>query len=140
MIRPFHANDMEAVLAIWLDASIKAHDFVEPEFWRSHVENMRTTYLPASEVYVYEIEAKVVSFYALYENTLAALFVAPERQGRGIGTQLLNHAKQQRTSLMLSVYKENQPSYKFYLAQGFTVSSEQQDEHTGHLEYTMSLG
>lgn len=80
-----------------------------------------------------------MGFYALYENTLAAIFVAPEQQGQGIGKQLINHAKQQREALTLSVYKENQPSYQFYLAQGFSVISEQFDEHTGHAEYTMSF-
>ncbi len=42
--------------------------------------------------------------------------------------------------LTLSVYKENEASYQFYLAQGFTVISEQTDEHSGHQEYTMSVG
>ena len=48
------------------------------------------------------------------------------------------HAKRQRAELTLSVYKENEASYRFYLTQGFRVISEQADEHTGHLEYTMS--
>ncbi|HAS8277925.1 TPA: GNAT family N-acetyltransferase, partial [Vibrio vulnificus] len=30
--------------------------------------------------------------------------------------------------------------YQFYLSQGFTVVSEQRDEHTGHPEYTMNSG
>ncbi|NMT19075.1 GNAT family N-acetyltransferase, partial [Vibrio parahaemolyticus] len=48
--------------------------------------------------------------------------------------------KAQRAVLSLSVYKENQVSYQFYLSQGFKVISEQLDEHTGHPEYTMSSG
>ena len=63
-----------------------------------------------------------------------------ELQGKGIGKQLLSHAKTQRAVLSLSVYKENQASYQFYLSQGFNVVSEQLDEHTGHSEYTMSSG
>ncbi|TOM78901.1 GNAT family N-acetyltransferase, partial [Vibrio parahaemolyticus] len=95
------------------------------EFWESQVENMRSFYIPASETYVYEAESKVVGFYALYENSLAAIFVSPELQGKGIGKQLLSHAKTQRAELNLSVYKENQASYLFYLSQGFKVVSEQ---------------
>lgn len=78
--------------------------------------------------------SKVVGFYALYESNLAAIFVEPDLQGKGIGKQLLNHAKSQRVMLILSVYKENQASYKFYLSQGFKVVSEQLDDHTGHLD------
>ncbi|MEF2510256.1 GNAT family N-acetyltransferase, partial [Vibrio mimicus] len=79
-------------------------------------------------------------FYSLHENNLAAIFVQPELQGQGIGKQLLRHAKSQRKMLTLSVYKENQSSYGFYLSQGFKLVNEQIDEHTGHQAYTMSSG
>lgn len=140
MIRKYNENDMASVLEIWLNASVQAHAFISPEFWESQVENMRNIYIPASETYVYEVESKVVGFYALYENSLAAIFVSPELQGKGIGKQLLSHAKTQRAELSLAVYKENQASYQFYLSQDFKVLSEQLDEHTGHPEYTMSSG
>lgn len=140
MIRIYNDNDLDSVLKIWLTVSVKAHDFVSAEFWKSQVDNMRNIYLPASEICVYETGSKVVGFYALYENNLAAIFVEPDLQGKGIGKQLLNHAKSQRVMLTLSVYKENQASYQFYLSQGFKVVSEQLDEHTGHLEYIMSTG
>ncbi|HCE4658674.1 TPA: N-acetyltransferase [Vibrio parahaemolyticus] len=140
MIRKYNSDDLDSVLEIWLEASVKAHDFVPADFWGSQVENMRNIYIPASEVFVYEIESKIVGFYALYESTLAAIFVFPEFQGKGVGKQLLSHAKAQRAILSLSVYKENQASYQFYLSHGFAVVSEQLDEHTGHPEYTMSSG
>lgn len=54
MIRQCTHADMELVLEIWLNASVKAHDFVSPDFWQSQLENMRSIYLPASDVYVYE--------------------------------------------------------------------------------------
>ncbi|HBN6206200.1 TPA: N-acetyltransferase [Vibrio parahaemolyticus] len=140
MIRQYNPHDLDSVLEIWLEASVKAHDFISAEFWESQVENMRNIYIPASEVYVFEVDSKVVGFYALYENNLAAIFVSPAFQGKGIGKQLLSHAKAQRAVLGLSVYKENQASYQFYLSQGFAVVSEQLDEHTGHPEFTMSSG
>ncbi|PJC87012.1 GNAT family N-acetyltransferase [Vibrio sp. HA2012] len=139
MIRKYIIEDIDAVLDIWLSASIKAHDFVAPSFWQAQVENMRNIYLPSSDVYVFEEASKVVGFYALYADTLAAIFVHPELQGQGIGKELMAHAKTQREKLTLSVYKANEASYQFYLSQGFMVISEQQDEHTGYLEYTMSL-
>ncbi len=140
MIRKFYESDMDSVLNIWLSASIKAHDFVEASFWESQVDNMRNIYIPASETYVYENDSKIVGFYALNENNLEAIFVHPEFHGKGIGKQLITHAKKHRVRLTLTVYKENEASYQFYLSQGFKVISEQADEHTGHLEYTMSIG
>ncbi|MCW4444076.1 N-acetyltransferase [Vibrio splendidus] len=139
MIRECNPADIEAVLDIWLTASIKAHDFVAPEFWESQVANMCDLYIPASTTYVYQVDGEVRGFYSLYEGILAAVFVSTEHQGSGIGKQLIHHAKLECPNLSLNVYKENQATIQFYLSQGFSIVSEQVDEHTGHQEYTMYL-
>ena len=68
MIRKYRKDDIEILLDIWLRASIEAHDFIAPDFWRSQVNNMRNIYIPASENYVYERESKVLGFYSLHEK------------------------------------------------------------------------
>lgn len=137
MIREYRAADIEQILAIWLSASIKAHDFIEPSFWKSKIGEMRDACIPASETVVYETGGEVVGFYCLYENNLAAIFVAPSSQGKGVGSVLLDDAKNRRERLQLTVYKENAPSIKFYQQHGFTLLEEQIDEHTGHPELVM---
>ncbi|PHM33091.1 N-acetyltransferase [Xenorhabdus innexi] len=137
MIRKFIKTDMEDVLVIWLEASIKAHHFVAADFWQSQVENMRNIYIPASEVYVYTQNQKAIGFYALHNDILAAIFVSPDSQGQGVGKTLLTDAKSRRAELTLSVYQENKSSYHFYLSQGFYVAEENKDETTGHPEYVM---
>lgn len=139
MIREYSAADTQTVLDIWLTASIKAHDFMSPEFWELQVDNMRDIYLPASRTYVFQGDGEVRGFYSLYEGSLAAIFVSPQHQGCGIGKQLMQHAKLECPNLSLNVYKENQATIEFYLSQGFKIVSEQADEHTGHQEYTMHL-
>ena len=138
MIRKHNDNDIDVILSIWLDASVKAHDFIEPDFWASQLDNMRNIYIPASETWVYEYNSEVVGFYALNERKLEAIFVSPKRQGMGFGKALLSHAKAKGDLLTLCVYKENEASYQFYLSQGFTVIGEQTDKHSGHREYIMS--
>ncbi|PHM66097.1 N-acetyltransferase [Xenorhabdus sp. KJ12.1] len=137
MIRKFLSEDMDTVLAIWLEASIKAHHFVAADFWQSQIENMRNIYIPASEVYVYTQNQKVIGFYALHNDILAAIFVSPDSQRQGVGKKLIMDAKSRRTELTLSVYQENKSSYDFYLSQGFYVAEEGKDEVTGHSEYVM---
>ena len=139
MIREYNPADIEAVLDIWLTASIKAHEFVAPEFWESQVASMRDLYIPASTTYVYQVDGEVRGFYSLYEGILAAIFVSTEHQGSGIGKRLIHHAKLECPNLSLNVYKENQATIQFYLSQGLSIVSEQVDEHTGHQEYTMHL-
>lgn len=137
MIRKSTDDDTDEILAIWLSASIKAHDFIDAAYWRSQRDKMRDIYLPAAETHVYENKSGVAGFCSLVGDTLAALFVSPAHQGQGIGKALLSHAKTLRRQLRLSVYKENTASCSFYLSQGFVVVGEQADEHTGHREYIM---
>lgn len=137
MIREYSDDDLPAILEIWLSASIEAHAFVEEGFWRSRLDAMRDVYIPAADTVVYEGASGPAGFYCLLGDTLAAIFVAPDQQGQGIGSALMAHAKQQRQHLKLTVYKANKPSVRFYEKQGFRVVAEQVDGHTGQPELVM---
>ncbi|MDD4956285.1 MAG: GNAT family N-acetyltransferase [Candidatus Omnitrophica bacterium] len=139
MVRAFVRSDMERVLDIWLKASIKAHNFIEEKFWESKLGEMRDVYLASSEIYVYEDGGRVEGFLALCGNTVAALFVSPVCQGRGIGGCLMDKAKEVRDGLCLAVYKENVSSIRFYERHGFRVLEERVDGHTGHMELLMAF-
>ncbi|MCX4026883.1 GNAT family N-acetyltransferase [Endozoicomonas sp. SM1973] len=138
MIRPFMPADMNAVLNIWLEASIQAHDFVNSDFWHSKLNLMQEVYIPSSETYVYEDAEGIKGFFSLYNNTLAAIFVNPSDQGSGIGQQLLLKAKSLRNKLDLTVYRDNKKSIKFYQQNDFTTIKEQIDKHTGMIEILMT--
>jgi len=128
---------MEQVIKIWLEASVQAHHFIPREFWESKVTDMRALYIPNSDTYVYEDNGAVKGFISLHKNTIAAIFVSPDSQNKGIGTQLIAQAKNICSSLRLTVYKENSNGIRFYQKCGFTVDREQYDEHTGHPELLM---
>ncbi len=139
MIRMFTPADEDAVIRIWLEASKLAHDFVEPGFWEKQETEMRHRYLPGSEVWVYDddLTGEVTGFVALRGNFIAALFVEPERQGEGIGFQLVEKIKKTHREIELNVFKENLPSVAFYERQGFSAIGEGIDPHTGHPEWRM---
>ncbi|MCP4117037.1 MAG: N-acetyltransferase [Desulfobacteraceae bacterium] len=139
MIRNFQEPDMDQVLKIWFEASIMAHDFIEKEFWEAKVTDMREVYLPSAETYVYDEEGMIKGFISLYEDTIAAIFVSPTAQGKGIGKQLMEKAKGVRQSLNLTVYKKNSKSIDFYKKCAFKTQREQIDEHTGHPELLMTF-
>ena len=138
MIRKLEPRDMKRVLEIWLDASVKAHDFIDKTYWPSQIENMRDIYIPASETFVIQDSSRVLGFYSVINHQLAALFVDPDYQGKGLGKQLLSHVKAQHDQLTLAVYKENASSIAFYQSQGFKLGQESIDEHTGQREYVMT--
>ena len=137
VIRAAALADTDAILRIWLDGSIKTHDFVPAEFWESRIGDMREVYLPQSEIYVSECDGIVEGFVALRGNTLAALFVAVVRQGNGIGRQLVATAQKVRTSLRLTAYEENGRAIEFYKLCGFRPAGRRIDEHTRHPEVVM---
>lgn len=139
MIREFITSDMDGVLRIWLESSVKAHDFVDRAFWESKLDDMRNIYIPASETYVYESDSEVKGFFSLHDDTLAAIFVAPGCQGEGIGQKLMTKVKSLRERIILNVYRENQKAVAFYKRCGFREVSEKKDSHTGHVELVMAL-
>jgi putative acetyltransferase len=140
MIRDFALSDMNDVLDIWLKASIKAHNFVEGKFWESKLDDMRETYIPSSDTYVFTDNGIIKGFLSLHGDTLAAIFVSPDFQGKGIGRQLMDKAKALREKLVLTVYRENAKSVQFYMKCGFEIVKERIDEHTGHIEILMQFG
>ena len=95
---------------------------------------MREEYIPAAETYVFSGGATVKGFFSLDGDRLAAMFVSPDDQGKGIGRRLMDKAKSLRKKLTISVYRENPQSIRFYGKCGFTIIKERVDEHTGHIE------
>ncbi|KER03472.1 N-acetyltransferase [Photorhabdus temperata] len=132
MIRPFNTQDMDTILDIWLSASLIAHNFIDADFWKSKTDDMRNIYIPSSETYVFEEQSFVKGFLSLYENRIAAIFVSPSAQGRGIGKQLINYAKNLRNKLELEVYCQNKDSIGFYLSCGFVEKGETIDKNTNN--------
>ena len=141
MIRAFKEEDTEAVIRIWLEASILSHSFIDKAYWEEKADAMRTLYLPLSEVVVDEDKdtGEVVAFIAFVEDYLAALFVAPAHQKKGVGSRLLALAKKMRDTLELSVYAENERAVAFYRKNGFRMTDKRIEEMTGHTELLMVL-
>jgi putative acetyltransferase len=141
VIRPYQHHDEEAVIEVWYAASLLAHDFVPASFWKTQKQNIRHKYLPVAQTWVYEQDGQVVGFMSLLENYIGALFVHPDHQGQGIGTQLIDHAKAMHRVLLLDVFKQNTRSLHFYEKCGFEVTAENIDAATGcdNLSMQMSL-
>ena len=137
MIRKLETEEIDEVLDIWLKASIAAQGFIDETFWKSNLDAMRTIYIPSSETYVYEEDDVIKGFFSIKNVTLAAMFVSPEFQGKGVGRKLMDKAKVLSDRLNLTVYKENSRSMDFYMKCGFEPIKEKVDEHTGHIEILM---
>jgi putative acetyltransferase len=141
LIRPYQCQDEETVIEVWYAASLIAHDFVPASFWDTQKQDIRNKYLPVAQTWVYEQDGQIVGFMSLLENYIGALFVHPDYQGQGIGTQLIGHAKAMHRVLLLDVFKQNTRSRHFYEKCGFEVTAENIHEATGceNLSLQMTL-
>ena len=141
MIRKMEEKDIPDVLQIWLETNIRAHNFIEKEYWTGNYEMVKQI-LPEAEVDVYEDEknGQIVGFIGMNNQYVEGLFVKESAQSRGIGKQLLDYAKSRKTELRLGVYQKNVRAMRFYLRENFLIQAEEMDEDTNEKEYIMGWG
>ena len=137
MIRKFDKNDINVIMQIWKNENIKAHKFISKEYWESNYNFVKES-LPKTEIYVYTIKEKIVGFVGLNNNYIEGIFVDTNNQCIGIGISLINKIKESRNNLTLSVYKKNTNAISFYKKNGFVIASENIDNNTKEIEYTMT--
>ena len=96
MIRKFEKNDIDSVMQIWKDENIKAHEFIEKDYWKSKFEYVKQI-LPKSEIYVYEKKGIIRGFIGLDNEHIEGIFV--KEKSKGIGKELIDIVKQNKNEL-----------------------------------------
>jgi len=126
-IRPFEESDFDEVVALWHHTNIVSYPYVEEhqrhtlydarEYFRDHV-------LADCSVVVAVADEGPVGLIAIDGALVAQLCVAPHLQRMGIGTLLLDHAKQcSPEGLFLYTFQRNAPARSFYERHGFIVAA-----------------
>ena len=138
MIRQYNEDDIDAVMQIWLDTNIRAHNFISSGYWRINFDMVREM-LPHAEIYVHEEDCvrQIDGFIGLNDDYIEGIFVKEEAQSKGIGKQLLDHVKKVKSTLRLNVYQKNKQAIQFYLREEFGIQSESLDRNTGEKEFIM---
>lgn len=138
MIRKLDNKDVNRIMEIWLESTIKAHSFIEKEYWQSNYNTVKDVYIPIAETYVYEENDVIKGFISIIDKEfIGALFVDNDYQGLGVGSKLINFVLNKYDTLSLAVYKENFKSVRFYKKMGFEILSEEINEDSKHPEYIM---
>ena len=123
--RPASAEDAAALAAIHHAARRAAmpylpelHDEDEDRDW------MAGTVLPNATVWIAEAQGRPVGYLALTGSRLDQLYVAPDHQGRGVGSRLLDKAKALSPGgLQLHTFQRNRRARAFYEARGFVAAA-----------------
>ena len=138
MIRQYNEDDIDAVMQIWLDTNIRAHNFISSGYWRINFDMVREM-LPHAEIYVQEEDCarQIDGFIGLNNDYIEGIFIKDVAQSKGTGKQLLDQVKKIKSTLKLNVYQKNERAIQFYLREEFSIQSECVDDNTGEKEFTM---
>ena len=123
MIRLMKDTDIDAVMDIWLETNITAHDFIPEEYWLGNYNAVKGEYLPESDNYVYEENGKVKGFISIMQPSfIGALFVSKDSK---------------YGYLDVAVYAENKEAINFYEKHEFVKVKEKVNATSSHLEYIL---
>lgn len=123
VIRGYETADMEALSAIWFDASRHAHAFIGEARLREQRTLVETIYLPQAETLVAVRYGEPAGFISLIDDFIGGLFVSPRHQGAGIGRHLIASALESKEQLRLEVYTANARACAFYRSLGFVETA-----------------
>lgn len=132
MIERLSPTQLDQVMNIWLSSNLEAHSFIDPDYWKSQVPEVKVA-IGKAEVYCFN-DPDVVAFIGLDPDYIAGLFVEKEYRSRGIGKQLLDFVKARHDHLSLDAYTKNEGAIKFYQRNGFSIVSQTDDEV--HMEWS----
>ena len=121
LVRLAESADATAIAEVWL----RSFSAGMPTVRRAHCDDdvrawIRNVLVPGGKLSVAEVHTTVVGLLALSSGWIEQLYVDPEWQRRGIGTQLMSLAKlEQPSGLQLWTFQVNRGARTFYERHGF---------------------
>ncbi len=122
MIRKYQKSDLDALMQIWLEGNLDAHDFIDPSYWHDNYELVKKE-LPNAQLYVDEEEGEIAGFVGM--------------QGDYIAGRLIDFLKLKHDKLQLSVYEKNEAAISFYQNRGFKLVKKEIDQEAGAADCLM---
>lgn len=140
MIRPYKDSDLAEVLLVWDRATALGHAFLPAAFLEQERRQVADAWLEVAETSVWESGGRVVGFISMLGDEIGGLFVDPAFGRRGIGRQLIDHARVGRDTLTVRVFAANQVGRAFYAGCGFVTVGQAVHEESSEPEILLRLG
>ena len=131
MIRPARPGDYDRLVKLWLESLGSTRPRLSDAYLSSVIDDMRRVRLPRSETAVVETDDRILGFISTLDGYVLSFHVAPAFRSRGLGRQLLDHAKAKLEALTLDVLSENKQALSFYVREGFSPTGRRMHE-SGH--------
>lgn len=107
---------------VW-EASVRAtHDFLSEEDLQAIAREVPQALRQVPHLTVaLDHQDRPVGFLGVAGHTLEMLFLSPDHQGKGLGTQLFRRAMSQHYIAQITVNEQNQRALAFYLKRSYKV-------------------
>jgi ribosomal protein S18 acetylase RimI-like enzyme len=124
-IRAYADHDFDDLVARWHETNRVSYPYVEARLGHTLEDArvfFRATILPACAVWVAERAGALVGLVAVEAPWIRQLSVFPEHQRRGVGTALLDKAREcSPAELRLFTFQRNDKARMFYQKHGFRI-------------------
>lgn len=118
----FQTAHADALVAMRRTSFERALEMTDPHPLSEQKDYLLSEVIPNNSVRVALMDQELVGFVAATSQSVAQLYVHAEYQGLGIGSHLLEWAKQNSIgSLWLYTFERNQRARRFYESKGFRV-------------------
>lgn len=111
-IQWFSESDIDELTDVWEASVRKTHDFLNEHEILLYRQAVHDRYLVTLSPFGIRIGKTIAAFCAVQDETIEMLFVAPEHQGRGLGSRLLDRAIQELRATRVDVNEQNRPAEK----------------------------
>ncbi|MCR8489579.1 acetyltransferase [Ochrobactrum sp. WV_118_8] len=130
-IRKSNKADAPALTEIWRASVLATHDFLSRDDFLEIEKLVAGQYLPNVEVWLIEDAGKPVGFMGMSEHHIDSLFIAPDQRGKGIGKQMIAHAKTLGSPLTVDANEQNLQGVGFYRHMGFVETGRSETDDQG---------
>ena len=124
-IRLYEQADLTDVVAMWRASKRAAFPYVEVQqiyTLQNDTDYFREVIVPECEVWLAKSEGRILGMLALRDDLIDQLFVAVNAQRLGIGSALLEKAKERSPDqLRAYTFQKNEPARAFYGKHGFGI-------------------
>lgn len=123
VIRPYVDDDLDEVVALWYRSWTHAFpNLKHPQPFEDWKFRFQRDYAKQARVWVAAISGQIIGFLVVSGSEIAQIFVDIDAQRNGVGTSLLNQAKQVSSSgLRLTTLQQNVQACQFYEKHGFVA-------------------
>lgn len=123
LTRLFEAKDLEAIVQLWFKTWHQTFPNIQhPQPYSAWKERFCHDLMIRGEIWVAELENCLVGFIVVFkeEQELNQIFVDPQYQNQGVGSILMNKAKEIcPQKLKLTTLQQNKRACHFYEKHGF---------------------